>query len=167
MLQPKKSIKKKPAYTKKAEVASSTAVKDKLKDIRQDPKNKIQFRTLNGKLVKNTKNESGKVVKRETSYKENWGSTYPTTVVQKASGNNLIKKTTRPAAVSGESTQKVDTSGYSKGKQKFPYEFSFPEVRDGQTTGKTRKTSKGVTMDRKDLKKNFILKKGGSIKSKK
>jgi hypothetical protein len=46
---PKKGTLKKttnPTYTKKGEVASSTAVVDKLKDIRQDPKNKITFKIL-------------------------------------------------------------------------------------------------------------------------
>ncbi len=144
--------------TKKGEVASSTAVVDKLKDIRQDPKNKITFKTINGVVVTNVKDKTGKVVKR--SYKKD-----NTKVTQTSKKNTLTKKVSKPALVSGEYTEKVDTSGYSKGKKKFPYEFSHPEVKNAMKTGKTNRVK--TTIDRNSLKKNFILKKGGIIKTKK
>jgi hypothetical protein len=161
MQSPKKgTVKKttKPTYTKKSEVASSTAVKDKLKDVRQDPKNKIQFATINGTVVKSVKDKTGKVVKRSYTKDNN-------KVTQKSNKNTLIKKVSKPALVSGEYTEKVDTSGYSKGKQNFPYEFSYPEVKKTNKTGKTERIK--TTKDREYVKKNFILKKGGMIKTKK
>ena len=65
------SLKKptKPTYTKKSEVASSTAVVDKLKNTRQGLNDRIVFNTINGLLVKNVKDKNGKVVKR--SYTNN------------------------------------------------------------------------------------------------
>ena len=148
------SLKKptKPTYTKKSEVASSTAVVDKLKNTRQGLNDRIVFNTINGLLVKNVKDKNGKVVKR--SYTNN-----NIKVTQTSKKNKLINKVSRPALVSGEYTEKIDTSGYSKGKKNFPYEFSHPEVRASRKTGKINSVK--TTKDRKYLKNNFILKKGG------
>ena len=154
------SLKKptKPTYTKKSEVASSTAVVDKLKNTRQGLNDRIVFNTINGLLVKNVKDKNGKVVKR--SYTNN-----NIKVTQTSKKNKLINKVSRPALVSGEYTEKIDTSGYSKGKKNFPYEFSHPEVKAGRKTGKINSVK--TTKDRKYLKNNFILKKGGVAKTKK
>ena len=162
---PKKgSLKSNPTYTKKKEVASSTAGVDRMKDIRQDPKNKITFTNVNGTLVTNVKNNQGKVTTRSYSYKEPFD-TKSTKVKQTASGNKLIKKVNKPAAASGKYTEKVDTSGYSKGKERFPYEFSYPEVKNLSKTGKTQKAKSSLS--REQVKEKFILKKGGTVKSKK
>jgi len=154
------SLKKptKPTYTKKSEVASSTAVVDKLKDTRQGLNDKIVWNTINGILVKNVKDKNGKVVKR--SFTNN-----NIKVTQTSKKNKLIKKVSRPALISGKYTEKIDTSGYSKGKKNFPYEFSHPEVREGRKTGKINSVK--ITKDKKYLKNNFILKIGGVVKFKK
>lgn len=159
MDKPKKgSLKNKSTYIKKTEVASSTAVKDKMKDIRQDPTSKIQFTNIKGNVVKSVKNNTGKVVKRTYTKGDD-------KITQTSKGSKLIKKTNRPALVSGEYKETVDTTGYSKGKKNFPYEFSYPEVKNASKTGKTKSTKS--TMTKENVNKNFVLKKGGSVKSKK
>jgi hypothetical protein len=172
---PKKgSIKKKPTYTKKAEVASSTAVNDKMKDIIQDPKSDVQFSTTKDKAIKTTiKDPKTKqiVYKRIDKKPSSVVSDGYRRTIKKEKGSKLSSETWDSGKrLNGSAVAKgvgikyiTDTTGYAKGKK------TFDSKRHLGTRGNIDESwSSKEKISRDHVKNLYDLKKtGGIVKSKK